>query len=141
MTRVFLDTSVILAATFSSKGASREIIRRALQGSIAAVISDFVIEEARRNVASRFADLAETIDIFFASNNFEVVQATFLEVQAAAKYIAAKDAPIVAAAKQAKVDYLVSMDKQHLANIEVVPIVRKQLGVNIVLPEMLLDIL
>lgn len=141
MTRVFLDTSVILAATFSSKGASREIIRRALQGSIAAVISDFVIEEARRNVASRFADLAEKIDIFFASNNFEVVQATFLEVQAAAKYIAAKDAPIVAAAKQAKVDYLVSMDKQHLANIEVVPIVRKQLGVNIVLPEMLLDIL
>src|SRR5689334_15908864 len=110
MTRVFLDTSTILAATFSAKGASREIIRRGLQGSISVVISDIVIEEARRNITMRFPALTDVVETFFAASAFEMVEATPEEIQEAATFVARKDAPILAAAKRARVDYLVSMD-------------------------------
>ena len=141
MTRTFLDTTIIFAAALSPHGASREIIRRGLQGTVGLVLSDVVIEEARRNIANRYPELLDVLEMFFTSVPFEIVQATQKEVITAATYVVLKDAPIVAAAQRARVDYLVTMDKQHLVNVQVVQEVKKQLGVHIILPESLLDIL
>jgi predicted nucleic acid-binding protein len=49
-----------------------------------------------------------------------------------------KDAPIVAAAKRAKVDYLVSLDRRHLVGNKEI---EHRSGVKIVLPEELLALL
>jgi len=53
MMRVFLDASVLFAAAYSATGASREIIRRAIRGQIECVVSDLVLEEARRNLGAK----------------------------------------------------------------------------------------
>lgn len=63
---------------------------------------------------------------------FEIVTATIEEVQHAAGYTKLKDAPIVAAAKHADVDYLVSLDRKDLVDV---PEVSQRSGLTIVLPE------
>ena len=58
------------------------------------------------------------------------------QVLEAAAYIALKDAPIVAAAKHAQADYLVSLDRRHLVGL---PDIAGKSGLNIVLPSELLE--
>jgi hypothetical protein len=48
---------------------------------------------------------------------FETVHPSKEQVLGAAQYTAVKDAPIVAAAKRARADYLVSLDRRHLVGI------------------------
>ena len=48
--RLFLDTSVLLAAAGSPNGASREIFRRAAANSWTLVTTPYVIEEVLRNL-------------------------------------------------------------------------------------------
>ena len=48
--RLFLDTSVLLAASGSAKGASREIFRLATVNSWSLVVTPYVLEEVVRNL-------------------------------------------------------------------------------------------
>jgi len=48
--RLFLDTSVLLAASGSAGGASREIFRRAASNGWTLLATPYVIEEALRNL-------------------------------------------------------------------------------------------
>lgn len=50
--RLFLDTSVLLAASGSATGASREIFRLAAANSWTLVATPYVIEEVRRNLSN-----------------------------------------------------------------------------------------
>jgi len=51
MTRIFLDSSVLFSAAYSSRGRARELILRAARGELTLVVSDLVLEETRRNLA------------------------------------------------------------------------------------------
>jgi predicted nucleic acid-binding protein len=72
MTRVFVDSSVLIAAAYSATGASREIIRWAIRGRITPVVSDLVLEETEKNLARkapealpafrRFLDMVRGLD-------------------------------------------------------------------------------
>ncbi|MEJ0090388.1 MAG: PIN domain-containing protein [Limisphaerales bacterium] len=57
--RLFLDTSVLLAASGSAKGASREIFRLATKNSWTLMATPYVVEEVRRNL-SHFPAAAST---------------------------------------------------------------------------------
>jgi hypothetical protein len=48
--RLFLDTSVLLAASESTRGASREIFRRAPNNGWLLVATPYVVEEVSRNL-------------------------------------------------------------------------------------------
>ena len=50
--RLFLDTSVLLAASGSARGASREIFRLASKNSWTLIATPYVVEEVRRNLAN-----------------------------------------------------------------------------------------
>jgi putative PIN family toxin of toxin-antitoxin system len=132
MTRAFIDTSVLFSACYSPTGASSEIIREAVQGTIGLVISRLVLEEAKRNLAQKLPQALPLLTQLLEVIPFEVVRPSKQEVLAAAAYTELKDAPIVAAAKAAQVDYLVSLDRRHLVDVA---IVRQQSGLTIVLPE------
>src|SRR5258708_1412723 len=109
MIRAFLDSSVLFSSCVSLKGASREIIQQALRGPVSLVLSPVVVEEVARNLAAFQRGSTEALAVFqqyVASVPFETVRATERQVQQAARYTALKDAPIVAAAQRAKVDYL-----------------------------------
>ena len=137
MIRAFVDASVFFSACFSSRGASHEILQACLRGNVNLVISQVVIDEVRRNLADNPAAprLLAVFENFLSAVPFEVVKPTKRLLQQAARYTPLKDAPIVAAAKRAKVDYLVSLDRKHLVGVEDVA---RRSGLRIVLPEVLL---
>jgi predicted nucleic acid-binding protein len=70
---------------------------------------------------------------------FEIVEPTRDEVLAMQPHTAFKDAPILAAAKKAYVYCLVSLDRRHM--IEIREAIEKQIGLKILLPSELLELL
>jgi len=136
MIRAFLDTSVLYAAAYSETGASREILRQAIRGAVGLVISQLVLEEARRNLQAKAPEVLTDLDRLCEAVDFEIVRPTVRDIKAAAQYIVPKDAPIVAAAKRAQVDFLVSLDRRHLVGQ---PDIAQHSGLRIVLPDELLE--
>jgi len=136
MIRAFIDASVLIAACYSSSGASREIILQAIRGNASLVISELVIQETERNLANKAPNALPAFHQFLDAVSFEFVRPTKQQILQAAAYIALKDAPIVAAAKRAQVDYLVSLDRRHLVGL---PEVAQKSGLRIVLPNQFLE--
>ncbi len=115
MPRLFIDSSVLFSAAYSSKGHSRDLIMLGAAGKINLVISDFVVEETRRNLALSRPGMT-VLEQIFREARMEVVTVSRHQVQAAMRIVVPKDAAILAAAKVAKVDMLVTLDRKHLLN-------------------------
>jgi predicted nucleic acid-binding protein len=113
MPRIFIDSSVLFSAAYSSKGFSRDLMMLGAAGSIKLFISDFVLEETRRNLALKQPAL-KILERIIQMAQIEVVSANLQLVQGAMKVVVPKDAPILAAARIARVDMLVSLDKKHI---------------------------
>lgn len=131
MLRAFLDANVLFAAAYSATGASRELLRCAARGEAALVVSDVVIEEARRNLAEKAPAVAPLIDALLKVVPHETAAASAADVRAAEEYTEPKDAPIIAAAIKAQARYLVTLDRVHLLDAEGVA---ARSGLEIVLP-------
>jgi predicted nucleic acid-binding protein len=114
MIRLFLDSSVLFSAAYSSKGHSRDLLTLAIREEIVIVVSDLVIEETRRNLTEEAPESVTFLELVLNSLPLEFVKPSRNEITEAAKYVALKDAAIIAAAKKAKVDFLVTLDKKHL---------------------------
>lgn len=112
--KVFIDSSVLIAAAISSKGSARDLITKALRNEIKVIISDLVIEETQRNLENKAPQALPALQLFLESLNPEVVSPSKAQVLKAAKVIDQKDAPIVAGAMRAKADYLVTYDRKHV---------------------------
>ncbi len=131
MMRLFLDASVLFAAALSPTGASREILLLALQGRCRVVLSSVVIEEVRRNLTRKAPEALPFFEAFLQTFPHDLIDPPEAEVRKAAAFVAFKDAPIVAAARHARVDALVSLDRQHLVGV---PEAERAAGVEILLP-------
>jgi predicted nucleic acid-binding protein len=114
MIRIFLDSSVLFSAAYSSTGHSRDLLLMAARGEIILVISPHVVTETRRNLGENAPDAIPYLDLLFETIPFEFIKPAKRDVLSAAKHVALKDAPILAGAKKAKVDFLVTLDKKHL---------------------------
>lgn len=138
MIRAFVDASVLFAACYSETGASREILRYASRDEVTLIISDVVIEEARRNLGKKAPRAMPSLDQLLESTPFDIVEATHEQVLRAYEYTELKDAPIVAAAIRAGAAYLISLDREHLVGV---PEVAMHSGIIIVLPGSFLQII
>ena len=114
MKRVFIDSSVLFAAAYSEKGFARDLIITGIREQAHLVISSLVMEETRRNLADFAPETLPALERIFELASFEVVNPSKQGVLDAAKWVVLKDAPILAAAKSAKVDILATLDKRHL---------------------------
>jgi len=112
--RLFLDASVLFSAALSDSGGARRIMELGYDGQVELVVSDFVIEEARRNLAAKAPSALPAFETFVLAAPFVVVEATRAQVVAMARHTVLKDAPVVAAAKRARAKCLVSLDRKHL---------------------------
>jgi len=135
---VFLDASVLFSAAYSQTGASREIIRLGIRGEIQLVISDLVNNEALANLQNKAPTAVQSLSTFLKLMPFKVVRPNKEDVLAAMKYTEFKDAPVVAAAKCAGVDYLISLDRAHLVGVTAV---EEGSGLTILLPGEFLETL
>ncbi len=130
--RLFFDSSAFYAAAYSSTGAAREVILLSLQGRVKIVVSQDVLEETQRNIARKAPELVDIYHLFLSLLTLEIVpDPSINEVREAERHVVQKDAPIVAAARNAKVDYLVTFDKKHLLDH---PDLVKYVGAEIVTP-------
>src|SRR3970282_1010812 len=110
--RIFMDSSVLFSAANSSKRHSRDLILMSASGEITIVISSFVLQETNRNLSGLSRPPLEHLDQIIQNANIDIVDAAKQAVLDAAKLVVLKDAPIIAAAKTAKVNMLVTLDKK-----------------------------
>ena len=111
--RIFIDSSVLFSAVYSTSGHSSDLLVMGAEGDILAVISDFVIIETRRNIRELKPEKLARLDRLLATVQFEIVRVNPEDVADAKQWIVLKDAPVLAAAKVARVDMLVTLDKKH----------------------------
>lgn len=123
MIRFFVDASVLFSAAYSAKGYSRDLINLAAadEPQVRLVVSDDVLEETRRNLAYSVPEKLDALARLLSAVPLEVVNPARRSAVGAAKRVAIKDAPIVAAARKAKVDALVTFDEKHLLRNAALP--------------------
>lgn len=114
--RVFVDSSVLIAAAISPTGSARDLIMSSLRKKVKIILSDLVLEETERNLANKAPQALPALKLFLEVLNPEVVIPTRSMIAKAEEIIDVKDAPVIAGAVQAKADYLVSFDRKHLLN-------------------------
>jgi predicted nucleic acid-binding protein len=115
---MFFDSSALFAGVVSATGAARALLMMAEAGTLAIAVSEQVIAEAERALA-REAPLA--LDDLRAALHHARVRIVRdpapAKVAVRAAVIAhAADVPIVVAAMQARVDYLVTLNRRHFVD-------------------------
>ncbi|GAB4418066.1 MAG: hypothetical protein Kow002_04810 [Anaerolineales bacterium] len=83
------------------------------EGDVLPVISDFVVIETRRNISELKPGKLPRLNRLLATIRFEIVRVFPKDVADAKQWIVLKDAPVLAAAKVARVNMLVTLDKKH----------------------------
>jgi predicted nucleic acid-binding protein len=111
--KVFLDSSVLIAATISVKGSARDLLNHGFRGNYDLIISSDVIEECERNLRAKAPEVLPLFTAFLALLPHRIEPTQEQVAQTAAK-IEPKDAAIVAAARTAEAQFLATYDRRHL---------------------------
>jgi len=112
--RVFLDTNVLIAGVLTQRGIPATILDLGETEEIQLVVSRQVLVEADRVFARKFPELLERYRLFIKNLRPLLVEdPPARAVREARKVIHPDDAPILAAAKLAKVQYLVTGNTRH----------------------------
>lgn len=114
VSRVFIDSSVLIAAAISGKGNARELLKLGIINFFDLYISPEVLKESERNILLKAPNSIKDFYIFKKSLENKVVRSDKKQILKVAEIIEVKDAPIVAGAMQAKADFLVTYDRKHL---------------------------
>ena len=108
--RLFLDTSVLLAASGTGQGASRHLIHQARAQHWALVSTDYCAEEARRNLSKVGHSAAET----WSSTISPAIK--FIAVRVVLDkplvFPKGKDRPVVISALAAQCQWLLTLDER-----------------------------
>ncbi len=135
--RVFLDANVLFSAAYRDKGSVRAFFVLAGAGACRLVSSAHAVEEARRNLAikhpSRMADLERLLE---AVELWPEAQPATLSWASAAG-LPAKDAPILAAAVEARCHILATGDRSDFGAL----FGRDMRGTVVMLPADAIDVL
>lgn len=113
--KVFLDASVLVAASASVKGASAYVLHLARQRKIQAFVSEDALSEAVKNVNLKLDDIGEErLKTYLIKANLKLVDSPEAEAIALCeKFIHFKDAPILAGALANKINVLLTLDRKH----------------------------
>ena len=134
--RLFIDSSVFFAIADSETGAARELMRRAILQEIELVVSEYVLTETEDKLKAKRPKAAELFGYFRLNPFWAVENPTEKEINAARETTPdPDDVPIVAAAKKARVDALLSFDVKHLHRKSV----EDYIGARVVKPEVIMQ--
>ena len=123
--RVFLDTSVVLAAVLSPDGGSRKLFKLAEAGMLQLVIGPHVLRECDAVVRQKRPSSSPALAQLLASSDVETSLApTSRQIRTAKAYVLySPDAYVLAEAIQANPDWFVTHDKEHfLKNRDKIPL-------------------
>jgi predicted nucleic acid-binding protein len=109
--RVFLDAN-ILFSTAKSAGAVRELLHLLLDGGHECWIDDYVVIEARRNLAAKASDALIAFEVLLKRLRINPAQAPGPELKLV-NWLPEKDRTVLAAAIRLRCDALVTGDRTH----------------------------
>lgn len=120
--RIFIDSSVFISACASSRGASALVLRYALEGKIKCFLSIDVIIETQRNITLKLDPTGkERFEFFLSKIPFKIMDlVNKKEIAKCNKVINSKDAPVLAAAIKSKSNFLLTLDKKHFLQSEII---------------------
>lgn len=107
--KIFIDTSVLLAAAGSEKGASRFVFEQAAIRGWTLITTRYCLEEAQRNAAKVGRKAPATLHESMVPKLALVP--TELAFDKVLVFPKAKDRPVLISALGAKADYLLTMDE------------------------------
>lgn len=115
MLKIFFDSSVIISAIISKEGASRQILTFCEGHIMEGWISQLVKEEISRNIKRKLPELQNELDNILKISRFKIIEKIPPKLLAKTKnWIKDKnDAHILAAAKLADVNVLLTLDIRH----------------------------
>jgi putative PIN family toxin of toxin-antitoxin system len=123
--KVFLDTSALIAGIVSQAGAAREVLRLCEAGAVELLVSRQVLTEADRNLSAKLPTFVPDYRHLMRRMSPTLVEdPTHRDVTQARRVIHHKDAPILAAAISAEVDYLITWNTKHFHTSPVMRAVR-----------------
>jgi len=113
--KLFLDSSALFAGIASSSGAARVLLLLGESGQIALLVSEQVIVETERAAARKIPRLLPELRQAILKSGLLILPDPPVElVLRRLDWIShAADAPILVAAVQAEVDYLVTLNRKH----------------------------
>ncbi len=120
--RIFLDSSVLVAASASKTGASALILGYCRLKKISGYVSLDTIGEARKNVNLKLKKINKERFIYFLrfSNLILASQPSAEEIAQSEQAVNPKDAPILAAALKSSASFLITLDKKHFLKPKVI---------------------
>jgi len=109
--RVFLDANILFSAA-KSAGAVRELLHLLLDGGHECWVDDYVVIEARRNLAAKAPDALIAFEALLKRLRISPAQAPGPELKLV-NWLPEKDRTVLAAAIRLRCDALVTGDRTH----------------------------
>jgi len=109
--RVFLDANILFSAA-KSDGAVRELLRLLLDGGHECWVDDYVVIEARRNLAAKEPDALIALEALLKRLRISAAQAPGPALKLV-NWLPEKDRAVLAAAMRLRCDALVTGDRTH----------------------------
>ena len=128
--RVMVDANVLISGIVWPRW-PREVLRHAVVGDFQLVLSETVIRQARKRINNRFPEFLDEFEQFVRIHEYELVSDPTKEEIDQNKNLVRDltDIPVALAAINAKVDYLVSEDKDLSVKNETTEELRKHVTV------------
>ncbi len=114
--RVFLDSTVLFSAAYSSRGRARDLLLAGARGELSLALSDLVLVETERNLAAKAPQALALFQSLRPVLLLYVTNPPLRSLRRAELYVEFKDAAIVAGALTAGARYLATYDRRHLLN-------------------------
>lgn len=112
---VFFNASVILAGLFSRSGGSAKLLKWVRQKKITGIISEIVLDEVIRKAPKIRLSAGEAQRLTITTFSQVLPAPEDRKVTAQKRFVFDQDdAHILASAKQARANFLVTLDKKHL---------------------------
>jgi len=112
--RIFLDANILFAACWSD-GAVRRLLRELLAKDHTLLVDDYVLVEARRNLAAKSRDGTRELDRLM--RKLETVPFMLHLDPAIEAALPEKDRPVLASAINVSCDALVTGDRRHFGRL------------------------
>ncbi|MDP2951656.1 MAG: putative toxin-antitoxin system toxin component, PIN family [bacterium] len=112
--KIFIDAKVFIAAALSPTGGSFRLINEAVSYGFSLFASQYVFEEVFENIKQKFPEKILELKHLLSLTSVELLKSpTQKEVENAFLLVHPKDAPIIATAIKNKMDFLITLDKEH----------------------------
>lgn len=114
--KVMIDTNVLISGALNPKGFVAKSLYKAMSAPFEPVVCDYIIDEVHRKFQQKFPDDIVHLETFLynALQSIEVVSTPSDETEPEKDIRDIKDRPILRAAQAARVDYLLTGDKDFL---------------------------